>query len=316
MRRRFGFAATLATVLLVATGAVGQPAKARIAWFTVAPHPFVESFRRGLRELGWNEGENLEIEYHYARGEPERIPEIAAKLGKEPLRLVVASGSEAVVAAQRAITAIPIVAVSSVVGLGDNLARPSGNLTGISLLYQQTAAKWVEILGEAFPKAERIGAIYDTSPSNQHMLETAQKTASVLGKNLVPLQVLSETALAEAIDRARRENVQALIFFSSPLFTANADRIAALVQQVGVPAMYEGRVMVEKGGLMSYGPDLNAAFHRVATHADKILKGASPADVPIEQPTRFEFVLNLRVARALRLDIPTSLLLRADEVIE
>jgi putative ABC transport system substrate-binding protein len=293
-----------------------QGKRARIGWFTVAPHPYVDDFRRGMRELGWTDGENLLIEYVYADGHPERLPELAAALARGVNDLIVVSGSDGLEAARAAIHSIPIVGISSTMGMGGSLARSEGNLSGISLLFDEVATKWLELLIEAVPRAQRVGVVFDASPSNAHQLEVVGTTAAMLGKSLLPLRIDNVDIIRNTLEHARSEKVDGLVFISSPIFTANATRIAELVQRTGLPAIYEARVLVEQGGLMSYGPNMSEAFRRAASYADRILKGAKPADLPIERPTRFELAINLKTAKALGLDVPPMLLARADEVIE
>jgi putative ABC transport system substrate-binding protein len=293
-------------------------ARASVGWLTVAPHPGIESFREGMRVLGWLEGDTLVIEYAYAEGRPERLPDLAGALARSQLQLVVASGSDAVLAARSAIMMKPVVAVSSgtAIGGGGSLARPPGNFTGIALLFDQTAAKWVEALAELVRPSSRLGVIHDSSLSNKEQFETVRRTASALRHEAVPFGIENADGIAQAIASARREGLAGLIFVSSPIFTAEAAQVVELVRASGLPAVFESRWIVEKGGLMAYGPDFDAVFRRAASLTDRILKGVLPADLPIEQPTKFHFSLNRGTARALNLEIPTSLLLRADEVIE
>jgi putative tryptophan/tyrosine transport system substrate-binding protein len=293
-----------------------QVRRARIAWLTVAPHPFIQGFLKGMRELGWVESDTLDMDYAYADGRPEKLTELAAALAHEPIDVVVASGSDAVDAAGAAIKSIPIVAISSTVGSGGNLGRPKGNLTGIALLYDEIAAKWPELLAEILPSAERIGVFFDHSASNKVQVEAIQHVTTTEGRHLVLSPVTGIEDIEPGVDRAQRDGIPALIFVSSPIFTANAARIAELVERARLPAIFESRVFVEKGGLMSYGPDLNETFHRLAYYADRILKGSRPSDLPIERPTKFELLINLKTAKTLNLTIPQSILARADEVIE
>jgi ABC-type uncharacterized transport system substrate-binding protein len=287
-----------------------------IGWFSVAPHPYIDGFRRGMRELGWIEGENLLIEYVYADGHPDRLPELAAALARSANSLVVVSGSDGVEAARASIHSIPIVGISSNMGLGGSLARPEGNLTGVALLFDEVAAKWLELLVEAVPRIQRIGVLFDPSPSNLRQVGIIETTATRLGKTVLLLRIDHVDVMRDVLGRARSEKLDGLIFTSSPIFTANAARITELVRSTGLPSVHEGRVLVELGGLMSYGPNLNETYRRVAFYVDRTLKGAKPADLPIERPTRFELVINLKTAKALGLDVPTTLLTRADEVIE
>ena len=293
-----------------------QAKRARIGWFTVAPHPYIDGFRRGLKELGWIEGENLVIEQTYADGHPERLAGLAAVLARVPYDLVVASGSDAVDAARVAIQSIPIVGISSSMGMGGSLARSEANLSGIALLFDEVANKWLELLVEAVPGVQRIGVLFDPSPSDARMFEAVSTTAAKLGKTLRPLRIDNVDVIRNALEHASTEKVDGLVFVASPIFTANASTLVELVQRTGLPAIYEARVLVERGGLMSYGPNINEAFRRAASYADRILKGAKPADLPIERPTLFELVINRNTAKALGIEVPPMLLARADEVIE
>src|SRR5262249_13824929 len=241
-----------------------QTKRARIGWFTVTPHPYIDGFRRGLRELGWIEGENLVIEDTYADGHPERLPGLATVLARVPYDLIVASGSDAVEAARAAIQSIPIVGISSTMGMGGSLARPDANLSGIALLFDEVAAKWPELLVEVAPRVQRIGVLFDPSPSALRQSEAASTTTAKLGRTLLPMRIDNVDTIRDALERTRSEKLDGLIFISSPLFTANAARIVELVRPTGLPAIYEARVLAARGGLMSYGPDLNEAFRRAA----------------------------------------------------
>ena len=293
-----------------------QPQHARVGWFTVAPHPYIDGFRRGMRELGWVEGENLVIEYRYADGHPERLPDLVAALARGASDVIVISGSDAVAAARASIRSIPLVGIASDMGTGTSLARSEGNLTGISLLFDEVARKWPELLVEAMPRAQRLGMIFDASPSDAMQFEAASATAAKLGKTLLALRIENVDLIGGVLERARSEKLDGLIFAASPVFTANAARIVELVMAAGLPAMHEGRVLVERGALMSYGPNLNEIFQHAASYVDRILKGAKPAELPIERPTRYELVINMKAAKALAIELPSALLARADEVIE
>jgi putative ABC transport system substrate-binding protein len=287
----------------------------RVGWLSIAPHPFIAGFRRGMLEFGWIEGDNLEIEQQYADGHSERLADLAAALAHSRNDVIVASGSDAVDAAGKTIHSIPVVGVSSTMGLGGSLARPKGNITGIALLYDEVAAKWPELLIEIFPQAKRIGVIFDRAVSSQKQLQAVEMTATRLGQKVLPIPI-DEEALLRTVDRVQRDTTDALIFVSSPIFTANAPQITQRVRRLGLPAIYESRVLVMSGGLISYGPNLDEMFRRVAFYVDRILKGTKPTDIPIERPTRFELVVNVKTAKELGLDVPPALLARADEVIE
>jgi putative tryptophan/tyrosine transport system substrate-binding protein len=293
-----------------------QPKWARVGWLSIAPHPFIEGFRRGMLELGWREGENFEIEEQYADGHSEKLIDLAAALGRTHNDVIVASGSDAVDAAGKAIHSIPIVGVASTVGRGGSLARPQANMTGIALLYDEIAAKWPELLREIYPRATRLGVILDRSVSNQKQLEAVEMTATRLGQNVSPLLIDDADGILRTIDHVQTNTTDALIFESSPIFTANAREITQHVRRLGLPAIYESRVLVRSGGLISYGPNLNEMFRRVAYYVDRIIKGTKPIELPIERPTQFELFVNARTAKELGLNVPPTLLARADEVIE
>jgi putative tryptophan/tyrosine transport system substrate-binding protein len=258
-----------------------QPKWGRVGWLSIAPHPFIEGFRRGMLELGWREGENFEIEQQYADGHSEKLIDLADALGRTHNDVIVASGSDAVDAADKAIHSIPIVGIASAVGLGGSLARPQANLTGIALLYDEIAAKWPELLREIYPRANRLGVILDRSASNEKQLEAVETTAERLGQKVLSLLVDDAGGILRTIDHVQTDTTDALIFESSPIFTANAREITQHVRRVGLPAIYESRVLVKSGGLMSYGPNINEMFRRVAYYVDRIIKGTKPAELPI-----------------------------------
>jgi putative ABC transport system substrate-binding protein len=208
----------------------------RVGWLSIAPHPFITGFRRGMLEFGWIEGDNLEIEQQYADGHIERLADLAAALAHSRNDVIVASGSDAVDAAGKTIHSIPVVGVSSTMGLGGSLARPEGNITGIALLYDEVAAKRPELLLEIFPQAKRIGVIFDRSVSSQKQLKAVEMTATRLGQKVLPIPI-DEEALLRTVDRVQRDTTDALIFVSSPIFTANAPQITQRVRRLGLPAI-------------------------------------------------------------------------------
>jgi putative tryptophan/tyrosine transport system substrate-binding protein len=190
-----------------------------------------------------------------------------------PYDLVVVSGSDAVEAARAAVQSIPLVGVSSSVGMGGSLARSEGNLTGIALLFDEVASKWLELIVEAVPRVQRVGAVFDPSPNGAYQFNTVAVTAERMGKAVLPLRIDNVDMIGTALERARSEQLDGLIFISSPIFTANAARVVELVQATGLPAIYEARTVAAQSGLMSYGPNLNEAFRRAAFYVDRILKG-------------------------------------------
>jgi len=275
-----------------------------------------------LRDLGYHEGHDMVIESRYAEGKEDRLSDLAVELVRLPVDVLVAAGSAAIQAAQHATRTIPIVmaAASDPVGQGfvTSLARPEGNLTGLSSMNRDLSGKQLELLMETVPTGSRIAVLVNPAdPSNLLRLLETQRAAERLG---VPLQVLearSRDDLEQVLSTILREGVSALFVIPDPLLLDQHRReIAAWALQRRVPTMYNWRMYVEAGGLMSYGPSLPALHYRAAYYVDRLLKGATPADLPVEQPRKFELVLNLKTAQILGITMPPSLLLLADEVIQ
>jgi putative ABC transport system substrate-binding protein len=278
------------------------------------------AFREGLRELGYVEGKSVSIEQRYAGGQFERLPELAAELVRLEIDVIVAAGVPAVRAAQRANDVTPIVmtAVADPVGMGvvASLARPGGRVTGLSD-FPGVAAKRLELLRELAPSVSRVAVLLNpTNPSNPPQLTLVQAAAARLGVTLLVV----EARRADEVDRAfaaiTAEPAGALIVIGDPLLGSEAKRIIDLTARNRLVAIYWTREFPEAGGLMSYGTNLDALWRQAATYVDKILKGARPGDLPVEQATTFELVINLKTARALGIAIPHSLRLRADQVID
>ena len=288
----------------------------RIGWMTTGPLALIVNFREGMRELGYVEGQNVVIEQRYGR--PERLPELAEELTRLKVDLIVASGSAAVRAAQKVSVSVPIVFVTGD-PVGDHfvasLARPGGNMTGLALLNPEISAKWIELVRETFPKASRIAMLFDPGSTRTQPV-AAESAARSLGLQTVTLDAGSADDIERAFQTAARERVGAIVPLSSAFFNSQRERIVSLAARHRMPAVYENREFVEVGGLISYGPDYRDVFKRLAAHADKVLKGTKPTDPPVEQPTKFELVINLKTAKALGLTIPQTLLQRADEVIQ
>ena len=281
--------------------------------------PSVQAFRQGLRELGWIEGQNITIEYRWADGNMDRHPALAAELVKLPVDVLVTVGSPAVRAARQATSTIPIVAaiMSDPVGLGfaASLARPGGNVSGLSNQFEELVAKQLQIFKEVVPKAARVAMLAhpEMSPSVRAAAEAA---ARALGLDARVFEIRDVANLDVAFRAAKTERADGAHVLPSPFFHRHRARLAELAAKHGVPLIGDSREYVQDGGLMSYGPNFPGMHHRAAAYVDKILKGAKPGDLPIEQPTRFEFVINLKTAKALGLTIPQTVLLRADEVIQ
>jgi putative ABC transport system substrate-binding protein len=287
-----------------------------------ASRHFVEAFRQGLAELGWIDGQNVAIVYRFAEGRHDRLPELAAELVRSKVDVIVAGPTLPVQAAKSATATIPIVMtpVGDPVRLGlvASLARPGGNVTGVSFdVAFETVPKALELLRESVPKIRRVAVLSNAdSPGQAVALSDLTPAAQSLGLQLRSLKVRGPDGFDAAFAAVARDPVDALFVLPEPLFIVHRTRLANLAAQYRLPSMYAVKENVEAGGFMSYGPSLVAAFRRAAVFVDKIFKGAKPADLPVEQPTKFELVINLKTARALGLTIPPSLLARADQVIE
>jgi putative tryptophan/tyrosine transport system substrate-binding protein len=279
---------------------------------------WVDAFVQRLRELGWIEGRTVVIEYRWAEGRSERAAETAAEFVRLKADVIVTDGTPSIVAAKQATSVIPIVfaAAGDPVGSGlvASLARPGGNVTGLSVQAADLAGKRLEILREVIPGLRRL-AIMSRIGSPTAQRREAQAAAHTLGLEVVPAEIRRAEDIAPAFD-ALKGRADALYVFGDPLMATNRIRINTLAQGARLPTIYSQREFVEAGGLMSYGPNFPDLHRRAAEYVDKILRGAKPADIPVEQPTKFDFVVNLTTAKALGLEIPPTLLARADEVIE
>jgi putative ABC transport system substrate-binding protein len=282
--------------------------------------PYVEALRQGLRDLGYIEGKNFVIEYRGAEGKSERMPILVTELVELKVDVLVLTIG-AILAAKQATKTIPIVMVTQVdpvaTGLVDSLARPGGNITGLATLQRDLSGKRLELLAEVVPGLARVGILRDAEgPVSAIGLKDYETAARALKIRTQSLDVRGPNPdLETAFRQAVKGHVNAVVTITNnPLFR-NSKRIADLALKNRLPSMYEGSTWVDAGGLMSYSANDLELFHRAATYVDKILKGAKPADLPIEQPTKFEFVINLKTAKALNLTIPQSVLFRADKVI-
>ena len=280
-----------------------------------------EPIAQGLRDLGYLEGHNIVFEYRYAEDKPEVLPGLAAELVRRNVDVIVTVGTPATRAAKDATTTIPIVftriADPVALGLVASLARPSGNLTGASLIAIDLATKWLELLTEAIPGVRRVGVFWDPAfPPAALQLREIERAARLLNLELQPVEVRAVEGFEAAMRAVVGQGTQALLVVPALLFTEHRHRLATLAVTNRLPTMLSRREHVEAGGLMSYGTNYSAMYRRAATYVDRILKGAKPADLPVEQPTKFELVINLKIAKALRITIPQSVLVRADQVIE
>ena len=331
MVSRRQFAASLALVFIAAPRAgfaQQQPRKiARIGYLQPATpqngtSPFLEDLRDGLRDLGYIEGKNLQLEIRWGEGKLERMPELANELVRLNVDVIVAVSSPSVVAAKAATKTIPIVMPLSSDPVGDglvqNLARPGGNITGLSLMNADIGAKRLQMLKEAFPHVSRPVAVV-WNPAYAGMAARFRQTqgaAPAVGIGVRSVEVRDSRELESALQMMDRERPDALVLLADPLTMSQRFRIVEFAAENRIPAIYETSGFVDSGGLMSYGPNPDDLVRRAATYVDKILKGAKPGDLPIEQPTKFELVINLKTANALGITIPQSILLRADRFIQ
>ena len=298
---------------------------ARIGYLAVSEGPNAPgrtAFRDGLRELGWVEGQNLVIELRIAGGKGELLSAQAAELVRLELDVLVGATGLETQALMRATKTIPVVFAASSepveTGLVASLARPGGNVTGSSTAFADAfSGKWVELLKEATPKATRVAVLVrPTDPRHVQLLTHARLAARPLSVGLEPYDARGPDDFESAYARMARDRVDGLIVFPAGIFGSARVRLVELAAMHRLPAMYEHRLFTEAGGLLSYGPNILTLYRRAAFYVDKILKGAKPADLPVEQPTKFELVINLKTAKALGLTIPPSLLARADELIQ
>jgi putative ABC transport system substrate-binding protein len=329
MHRRTFLAGT-GTVLLAAPLApeAQQAAKvARIGFLATnlaANSHLPDAFRQGLRDLGYVEGRNVLIEYRDAEGKLDRLPALAAELVALKVDVIVAPNTPAALAAQQTTRTLPIVfiGVGEPVrsGLVTTLARPGGNVTGLSVISPELVGKWLELLKQAVPGVSRVAALRQPGAmddrTEKDMLEGADVAARKLGVRLQFVEARGPADFQRAFSDMARARAGALTVRPAPMFMSERRRLVDLAAENRLPTVYPWREFVDAGGLMAYGPNLAGLYRRAATYVDKILKGAKPADLPIEQPSKFELVINLKTAKALGLTIPQSLLLRADEVIQ
>ena len=303
-----------------------QPKKIpRIGWLEISsPNPdvvsLIEVFRQGLRDLGWIEGQNVAFEYRYADGKVERLPDLAAELVRQKVDVIATHSGPPIRALKEATRTIPIVMVVSgdpvADGIVASLARPGGNITGLTILSPELSGKRLELLKEAVPGVSRVAVLVGQTARAGPALKEVKAAASSLRLQVQLLEVRVRGDLESAFKAATKWRAQAVLTMPDPILNRDLRiPIVELVAKRRLPAMYSGLEFPEVGGLMSYGPDISDNFRRAATYVDKILKGAKPADLPVEQPMKFEFVINLKTAKQIGLTIPPWMLMRADKVI-
>ena len=281
----------------------------------------VGAFREGLRELGYIEGQNIAIEFRWAEGKYDRLPDLAAQLVSLKVDIIVATGLPAIQAAKQATGTIPIVMATSLdpvaTDFAASLARPGGNITGLSAMAPELVGKQMELLKEVVPKMSRVALLGNpANPGTVPMVRRAQDAARASGVQLQLLEARSPSEIDRAFAAMTMERAGALIVLLDAMFADHQGRIADLAARHRLPAVYGSHEFAEAGGLMAYGSSFVDRHRRAATFVDKILKGAKPADLPIEQPNKFALAINLRAAKTLGLTIPQSVLLRADEIIQ
>jgi ABC-type uncharacterized transport system substrate-binding protein len=319
-RRRFLLASLAGVVATPFVGEAQQPGKVHRVGFLRAGEPlklWVDKFRQGLRELGYVEGQNLIIEFKI--GTLDQLPRLADELVRSKVDVIVASASSAGMAAKNATTTMPIVFTSLShpveIGLIKSLARPGGNITGVTVNAAAHVGKRLELLRELVPKLRQVAVLtHPGHPTDPVQRKELEETARGLGLQLKPVAVRGPDDFEAAFTAVR--GADGLINIDTPLFTTHRERFAELAAKSRLPAIWANRTVVEAGGLMSYGTYIPALFRRAAIYVDKVLKGSKPADLPVEQPTQFELVINLKTAKVLGLTIPPSLLARADQVID
>jgi putative tryptophan/tyrosine transport system substrate-binding protein len=329
MRHRFvGLMLTGALAISIATlpgNAQTSKPLARIGYLSanVAPAaPSFEAFRQGLQELGWIEGQNITLEWRSAAGQDDLLPDLLAELLQRKVDVIVAGGPQATRAAKQATSTTPVIMVGGdpdpvAAGLIASLARPGGNLTGVSIAPPELLrGKQLELLKEAVPRISRVAVLWDSSVNTADLWSAIQEAAGSLAVQIQRLDVADVDGLEGAFRASQGMAAEALLIMESPLFTLHRARIAQLALDNRLPSMGLFRGLADAGCLMTYGPSEAGLVRRAAVYVDKILKGARPGDLPVEQPTWFELVVNLKTAQALGLTIPPTLLFQADEVIQ
>lgn len=322
-RRRFLVAGAGLFVAPLVAGAQRAERVYRIGFVSpTSPGARNIAFLHGLRDLGYVEGQNISVELRFAEGQPERIPGLLDELIRLKVDVLVVGATIGASAAKKATATIPIVFAGSsdpvAGGIVAILARPGGNITGVSLAYGDGfAGKWLELLKEAAPNVSHFAALWSSSnAAAAKFVKELQVAARVLNASLDVHQAANLPELDDALAAIGRSGARSLIVTPSPFAATQRDKLVQFAASTGLPAMYFADDFADAGGLMSYGPSIDDAYRRAAVYVDKILKGAKPGDLAVEQPTRFELTINLRTARALKLKIPQSVLLRADRIIE
>jgi putative ABC transport system substrate-binding protein len=282
---------------------------------------YVAAFNQGLKETGYIEGQNVAIEHHSAEGQYDQLPALAADLVRRQVAVIISTGLAAALAAKAATTTIPIVFTSATDpikdGLVASLSRPGGNLTGVSLLTAELVQKRLELLRDVVPNASVIAILVNpNNPNAEQNLGSAQEAARVIGRTIVTVKAGAASDFDAAFATIVQQRAGALVIAGDPFFNSQSEQLAALTVRHAMPAIYQQREFAAAGGLISYGIDLADAYRLAGTYAGQILKGSKPADLPVQQPTKFELFINLKTAKALGLAVPLVLQMTANEVIE
>jgi putative tryptophan/tyrosine transport system substrate-binding protein len=322
-----GFIVTLTLSMLAAPLTVEAQPPSKVSRLGIrtpaaeASTPLWEAFRQGLRDLGYVEGKNIALEYRFAAGQNERLPALAAELVHLPVDMIVTNSGAAAQAARNATETIPIAMAASGdpvrIGVVASLAQPGGNITGLSLMVPEVGGKRLELLKEALPHVSRVAVLWNAAnPASPDELRAIEAAARVLGLQLHALAVGNPDELDSVFAAMTREGAEAFITLADAVLWNRRTRVVALAAQHHLPAMFDAREFADAGGLMAYGPHVPDSYRRAAVYVDKILKGAQPADLPVERPVKFELVINLKTAKALGITIPPHLLLLEDEVLQ
>jgi len=333
MIRRFKVS-SLFTVLLLTVYPVQAQQTAKIPHVGILfiggrDQPHLEAFKQGLREHGYIEGKNIVLEYRYAEGKVDRLPSLAAELVQLNVDVIVTTSGNSARAASEATKKIPIVLTTGAdpikSGLAESLAKPGRNITGLSIIEEDLSGKRVEILKETFPKMTRLAYLWNPlavpysvagTTSGNPTYDEVEKITKTIGVRLLSYKVRTFAEIEKAFADMPKVRAAALLVLQSPLMTLNSKKIVELALKQRLPGMYPSRQFAEEGGLMAYGPLIGDLYRRAATYVDKLLKGVNPADLPIEQPMKFEFIINLKAAKQIGLTIPPNVLARADQVIK
>ena len=285
------------------------------------PAPWMDAFQKALRELGYGEGKNIFIEYRWAGGDDARLPDLAGDLVRLNVDVIVASGTTAIIAAKKATTSIPIVmaAAGDPIGTGivKNLARPGGNITGMSIMSPDVGGKRLQLLREFAPTAGHIGIVWNANnPITQLVVKESEDAARSLNVRLQPMPIRTDGDFVTAFETGSKERIDSLVVVEDPVTIGHRRQIVDFAAKLKIPAVYGNRAFADAGGFVSYGASFTDSYRRTAFYVDKIFKGAKPGELPIEQPTKFELVINHKTADMLGLNIPDKMLALADEVIE